>query len=682
MRLRAPSILLVAIAAGTVQAAEGETVDVIVVTAERTTSPLEVVTDPKAARQPLPAHDGADYLRTIPGFSVTRKGGTDGDPLFRGMAGSRVNILADEANLLGGCGMRMDPPTAYIFPQSYDAIRVLKGPQSVLWGAGGSAATVRFERDRYDHGTDANRVNASVLGASFGRRDIMAEGLVGNGTGYLRLDGSRTRADDYDDGNGRRAHAEYERWNGNVALGWTPGPDTLVELSAARSDGEAAYADRMMDGSAFDRESYALKLVQQPASQVVTEVEALFAYSYIDHVMDNYRLRDFVPSMMMPNPSASNPDRETVSGRLTATLAVGERIEAEVGVDAQDNRHRIRSTMNEVAMPYEAMRRVDDAKYRQRGVFGEATFAAAPGRTWVGGLRLDRWTVDDERATVRAGMTTVPNSTAAATDEDWLSSGFVRYEHGLGRAAGEGADDTVLFAGLGYAERVADYWERFGNDRQGETTNSAFLTDPERTTQLDVGILRTGADGQVSASLFVNDIADYILIDTRVPGKPMNTAVTRNVDARTWGGELELARAFGGLRVDASLAYTRGENRSDDRPLAQMPPLEARLSLGYAADRWALGGLLRWVAAQDRVDVGRGNIVGQDVGETDAFTVVSLNGSYQVGSVRLSAGVDNLFDTTFAEHLSRSGAMVAGYLQTERVNEPGQTWWLKADLAL
>jgi iron complex outermembrane receptor protein len=39
--------------------------------------------------------------------------------------------------------------------------------------------------------------------------------------------------------------------------------------------------------------------------------------------------------------------------------------------------------------------------------------------------------------------------------------------------------------------------------------------------------------------------------------------------------------------------------------------------------------------------------------------------------------VDNLFDKTYAEHLSRSGAMVPGYEQTVRVNEPGRTLWLK-----
>ena len=54
--------------------------DEIVVTAARMQSPLEVVTDPRLPRQPLPAHDGADYLKTVAGFSVIRKGGTDGDP--------------------------------------------------------------------------------------------------------------------------------------------------------------------------------------------------------------------------------------------------------------------------------------------------------------------------------------------------------------------------------------------------------------------------------------------------------------------------------------------------------------------------------------------------------------------------------------------------------------------------
>ena len=112
----AHALVLASLDAHAIHADEG--LEEIVVTAVHMRKPLEVTTDPSLPRQPLPAHDGADYLKTIPGFNVIRKGGTDGDPMFRGMAASRVNILLDGESLLGGCGMRMDPPTAYVFPEA------------------------------------------------------------------------------------------------------------------------------------------------------------------------------------------------------------------------------------------------------------------------------------------------------------------------------------------------------------------------------------------------------------------------------------------------------------------------------------------------------------------------------------------------------------------------------------
>ncbi len=652
----------------------------IVVTAPRTEEPLQVVTDPGLARQPAPANDGAEYLKSIPGFSVTRKGGIDADPLFRGMAGSRINILSSEGMLLGGCGARMDPPTAYVFPQNYDRLKVLKGPQSVLWGAGGSAATVVFERDPYNPETDEAGIDASMLAGAWDRRDLALDAIAGSELGYLRLQGSDARADDYRDGGGDPVHSAYRRWNTHAAIGWTPSRNTLVELSGARSDGEASYADRAMDGVVFDRQSVTLRILQKDISPRVRELDAQLAYGYVDHVMDNYSLRPFVASLMMPNPAASNPDRRTRAGRLAVTLELLPSLGAVVGLDAHDDEHRVRSTMNAALMPLEALDRNRDARYLQRGLFTELDYQAAPNRTWKGGVRLDRWRVEDEREGIRQGMMIIPNPTAGEVDEEWLTSGFLRYEHGL-NAAGR---PVVLFAGLGYAERIADYWERFGNGNQSSTGSSAFFTDPERTTQLDLGLLRRGPSGDLSASLFASRIDDYILIDTTVPGRPMGTVVTRNVNARTYGGELEHTRRFAERwTLQSSLAYTRGRNRSDGRPLAQLPPLEGRLSLTYASPRYSLGALLRLVADQDRVDPGRGNIVGQDLAESDGFAVLSMNGSYRLSRmVNLSGGLDNLLDERYVEHLSRAGSAVAGFPQAERIYEPGRMAWLKVDLEL
>jgi hypothetical protein len=104
-----------------------------------------------------------------------------------GMAGSRVMVvMTNEEKLLGGCGMRVDAPTAHMFPQSCDRIRARKGPQSVPWGAGGSAATVLFERDRHARREGEDEASASVLVGTAERRDVAGNLKVAGDPGFVR----------------------------------------------------------------------------------------------------------------------------------------------------------------------------------------------------------------------------------------------------------------------------------------------------------------------------------------------------------------------------------------------------------------------------------------------------------------------------------------------------------------
>jgi iron complex outermembrane receptor protein len=650
----------------------------VVVTATRMHAPGVIVTDPRAPRQPLPAHDGADYLKTIPGFSVIRKGGTDGDPVFRGMAASRVNILLDGEQALGGCGMRMDPPTAYVFPEAYDRIVVVKGPQSVLQGPGSSAAAVSFEREPPRFASPGYAARASLLGASFGRSDLVGDLRAGNARASARLTATRAAAGDYADGAGNEVHSAYERWSVNAALGGRPGGHTRVEITAALSDGEAAYADRGMDGVAFERENVGMNLVREDLGENLRRLEARAYYNDVDHVMDNFSLRSFTPSPTMPFRSVQNPQRRTAGGRISLELALPDEATATLGADLQENRHSLRATMNEDLQPYERLPRIDDAWFRSVGGFAELNQPLRARTRAVAGVRADRWEARDERQTLRTGMATVANPTAGDERSTTLTSAFARLEHGL-------ADrPATLYAGLGYVQRFPDYWELVSAGKESVRSLSAFHTSPEKTTQLDAGLVWSGARVTASVSGFYGGVDDYILIETAYPKGPRRVTVTRNVQARTWGGEADLAIGLAPRwSATGTLAYVRGENRSDDRPLAQMPPLELRSSLEYAGALWSAGALWRVVAEQDRYAVNQGNVVGQDLGRTGGFGIVSLNGGWRPRpGVLVTAGVDNLFDKFYAEHLSRGGALVAGFEQTTRVNEPGRTLWLKVGAAL
>jgi iron complex outermembrane receptor protein len=539
---------------------------------------------------------------------------------------------------------------------------------------------VLFERDYRRLAAPEAAVDASVTAASFGRVDGVLDARAGNPLAQARVTATATRADDYADGDGRSVHSAYERWSANASAAWTPDDRTFLELSTARSDGEAAYADRTMDGVKFARENYGLRLRREHLSPLIRGLEARYYYNYVDHVMDNYSRRSFTPTPMMPGQAVSNPDRLTTGGLAQLILTPAAELKLTAGLDTQRNVHTLRSTADEPGDPYEAKARARDATFVQGGAFAEGTWTPAPGRRLIAGARLDRWRVTDHRATIALTMMSkAPNPDAGRIRESDLAGGFVRYEQDLA------ARPLTLFAGVGRAQRFPDYWELFKNE--STATVSALGTRPETTVQLDTGALYHRGPVDFSLSLFVADFDDFILVQSNYT-KPSgmtgtrSAVITRNIDASTFGGEAGLAwRAGEHWKLDASLAWVRGENDTDARPLAQLPPLEARLALAYAQPAWSVGGLLRAVAAQDRVAVNQGNIVGQDLGRSPGFAVLSLNASWKPAArARLSTGLDNLLDKTYAEHISRAGSAIAGFTQTTRINEPGRTFWLKLDL--
>ena len=656
------------------QAAERDltqTLDTLVVTAAAPSSPLQWVTDPRLPRQPVPASDGADYLKTVPGFSAIRNGGTNGDPVLRGMSGSRLNILSNDGNLIGACPSRMDNPLSYIAPETYDRLTVIKGPQSVRWGAGASAGTVRFEREtpRFDsHGME---LKASALGGSNNRNDQMLDATFGSTPGYVRVNGNRSESDDYRDGNGDVVPSRWRKWNADAAIGWTPDADTVVELSAGTGDAIARYAGRGMDGAAFKRDSYGLRFERDNLPGAWDKLQANLYYNNADHLMDNYTLRTPNPASSMPMPMASNVERRTTGGRVSSEWRWQE-VAVVAGFDAQDSRHRSRNGMGRNTWQQSAWKR--DADFSSQGVFTELTLGEGTPQRWISGLRLDKATVKDRRATT--GMMSMPNPTTGQQRQEDLGSGFVRYERDHGQT-------WTWYAGIGHSERMPDYWELFSANAGPVGSVNAFSgVKPEKTTQLDLGLQLRSERLDAWVSAYAGRLQDYILFQYRSGGMMGSSTQARNVDARIAGAEAGLEwRPTQAWKLGSTLAYAWGENRSENRPLPQIPPLEGRFSASYEQSRWSVGALLRAVSRQSRVAQDEGNVVARDLGPSAGFATLSLNGAYRINDgLRASVGVDNLFDRAYAEHLNLAGSADFGFpADPVRINEPGRSFWLKLD---
>ena len=642
-----------------------QTLAPIVATAQQgnAASGLIVHADPKQPIQPIPATDGADYLQSIVGFNGIKNGGTNSDVTFRGMFGSRIKILTDGSESLGACPARMDSPTSYISPESYDRISVIKGPQTVQYANTGSAATVIFEREKPELTAEKPyQGQASVLIGSFGRLDHNVEAVLGDAQKYVRLNANRSESNSYQDGDGHSVPSSWERWNTDLAFGWTPNENTWLELTAGKSDGEALYAGREMDGSQFARESLGLRFEKKNITEVIQKVEGQVNYSYNDHVMDNFSLREFKPSTMMTMPMATNVARRTLNTRVAMT-SNWENLSLISGLDSQNNEHSVRKGM---VNTYKDKIRNTDMEFQSYGLFGELSYALNDQNRLVTGVRVDQVKVEDRRA-----ETSQFNQKIDKT----LPSAFIRFENQ------QPEHNAKSYVGVGYVERMPDYWELFSPKSGNGNLDTFNHIDTEKTLQLDMGYQHEHGAISSWVSAYAGLINDYILTSyTGMSG--MLSANSRNVDATIAGAEAGIGYQFtDAIQADVSAMYAWGKNSTDHRALPQIAPLEGRVNLRYVQDKYTLGALWRVVAAQDRISLNEGNIVGYDINESKAFNTLALNATYNLmKDVDVAIGVDNLLNQTYTEHLNKAGSSGFGFASNEQFNNTGRNYWARVSM--
>ena len=626
---------------------ETVTLSPVTVTGTQQEKANRVTFNPKAALQPLPAGDGADLLQSVPNMSIIRKGGSSGDPLFRGLGGSRLSVNADDQFIYGGCGMRMDPPTAYIHPNSFDQVVVTKGPQTVTQGMGLVSGSVQFIRKDPDFTEKPYNINATLTAGSNDRLDGSLEAEFGGKYGYVRTNISHNEADDYKDGDGNRIHSNFKRDSQMLQLGVTPTENTTIAGTYERSRAKVAYADRMMDGSKFDRDAWNVRFTQRNLTPWFSELELRYGKSEIDHVMDTYSLRTIYNPAGKQIKNANNPKRNTDTGRLKATFD-WDKLNLQTGLDYLDDVHVAR--MERGGDGYSHKPYMPNQSFKQWGVFTEAAWQQTDNQRWVAGLRHDQ---------VKAHYDTARVTDPVLKHQKFnLNSGFLRWERNTDNG-------LKYYAGFGIAERAPDYWERLRSE------NKAIRAEQNR--QIDAGVIWKRPNLHASVSVFGSDIKDFIMMERQ----GMNFGV-RNINASRFGGEAEVKWTFApNWEVSTSLAYTHGKNRTDGKPLAQTPPLEWNNTLAFDNGKFSAGALWRVVAKQNRYSKGQGNIVGQDIGASSGFGVLSLNAGWKFSKyATLQGGVDNVFNKTYAEFVSRGGDPSAG-TQTMRVNEPGRTAWLR-----
>jgi outer membrane receptor protein involved in Fe transport len=228
----------------------------------------------------------------------------------------------------------------------------------------------------------------------------------------------------------------------------------------------------------------------------------------------------------------------------------------------------------------------------------------------------------------------------------------------------------TLTGGFGHGQRSPTLIERYADGLFLGIAQSGFTRvigdpqlDQERAWQADIGLQADYDYWRARGAVFYAWIDDYITLDGNIVEQPpfLSARLFRfaNTDEATlagfeMGGEYDWSDY---LSPFATMRYVEGRDQIIDAPLPQIPPLDTvigvRLHEPSQARLWSVEFAARIVDNQDRLGTvrsGAGTEVIEE--ETPGFTVWHLRSYYNYSSnLTFTAGVENLFDRNYQEHL-------------------------------
>ncbi len=607
------------------------------------------------------APDSADLLKRAVGANVVSNGPITGMAQYRGMSRMRVSSRINGQFISPGGPNWMDPPLSYAPAAHLESLEVHRGIASV--GAGmetiGGVVDANTWQGRFaDDGSlfegrvraGASTVNdASLLSGAF---------VVSNEQHRLKLSGLTEQADDASFGDGKIIPTEYERSRVDLGYGLKLGQHEF-QLDYGRNEtGDSGTPALPMDIEYIDSDLAGF------GYRFATDgwrLDSRVWWSQIDHGMTNYHLRTAPAD---PGRYRRNiTDVENLGFSLVVDVA-GWRF----GIDGHDEVHN--SDIDNPNNPMFFVTNFNEAERRLLGVFAEKQFRIANAWQLELGGRYNR--IESDAGEVNATPAMMGMAPAVALRDRFNSADRSLTDNNVdlvGKLRYEATEQLSYYLGVGRKTRAPSYQERYlwlplqatAGLADGRTYTGNLDLDSEVAAEIELGLDFEGGSFHLAPRLFYRDVSDYIQ-----GGESTNTAAImfvrmmnmmngtsapdplefQNVDAEfygfdmDWGWQLSERWSLSGV-----LNYVRGETKDDN--VYRIPPLNGLVALNYAASRWGVGAEAFFAAQQDQVAAFNGEP------ETAGYGIFNLNGHWQVSRmIRLSAGVENLTDKVYSDHLA------------------------------
>ncbi|AXJ00208.1 iron complex outermembrane recepter protein [Cyclonatronum proteinivorum] len=578
------------------------------------------------------ADNFGDALQFMPGLNVRSFGAAPSRPVIRGFDGDRVVVL-ENGERMGDLGETAPDHATSLDIEAAERIEIVRGPASFLYGSGAMGGVVNLLNNdipsQWSRGA-SGRLSLTGMtvndgGATFGR---VTYGL--DQTAFTARFSYRNTGD-FRTPSGTLPDTFNESFNGAVGMAFrndsfvggfslsgleqTYGlpeeitdDDELIEIRLNRIN-LGGFGQFTHDGF-FDQTQLRFNLSRYGHKEV--EIEFEDDGSIDEDIEIDFRTLTFSGSVLFVRSEAQH----RISGALGASSYMRM---LNVGGD-------------EGLTP--------DGRNLNLALFGYADIPLTQQLRLQTGLRGDY-----------AFLDTFANSRFAQPENP------TRSDFSLSGSAGLNFQQGGFEGGLQLARSFrSPSIEELFTDAAHIGAGAYEIGDPNLKNETGLGLDLFGSYATsrfgIEISTFYYHISNFIYYNPTGEIEPVSQLpifVVLADNARYFGFEADaVLRPLRNLTLSSGLDYVRAQRLDDNSALPFIPPMRLRSRLSYDTAQWNLGAELIHAFEQDRVS--------EFEDPTEAYTLVNIFAGLRFdagGRHLLTARVDNLFDESYRNHLSR-----------------------------
>ncbi len=598
----------------------------------------------------------------LEGLTLIKRGAYALEPQMNGFSGGQLNVTIDGMKMFGACTDKMDPVTSYIEPTNLKSIKLKSGTNCSEHGCNiGGSMDMSLQEPDEKGGDQTASISYGTESVSNSKNVLFSLGLNKEKWSWIS-DGVYRKTERYRAGNGLIIpFSQFEKTNLHSALKYSPN-----EISSLKADvlydiaRNVGYPALPMDVSLARGSLFALEYQRK----AITQLKAKVYYNQVVHIMDDsqrdslYLLKNKPVGksdsvyMRMDMPGKSS----TFGSYIQLMVPWGERNKLTLKADHYTNYSLAEMTMH---MRY-AGQAPEKPMYMQTwpamlrnvsGVYAENSSYLTSNLMVSTNARLD-YNIDQLDSEYGPEQFGIFNYNVEKVKTNVIKSINLSAQYHF-------ETDLNLTATAGHSERMPTIGERMGFYLFNAYDGFDYIGNPnlmsEQSNFMKATFQVTKPTFKINISPSMSFLSDYIMGITD-PGIPaMNfpakgIRVYTNVPkAKLFSTDVQLMYTPTDYFTAFCLSkYTYGEiNEGEAMPL--MAPLKNVLALQYQKNGLQLQAECESALSQKRINI----LYGEQI--TPSFTVVNLKSSYEFSYSKLSfntsAGVTNLFNKVYYEHL-------------------------------